>query len=249
MYYAVEDKQISRWIRATMPGYVLGGFIWAVLSIVTGDLRTKDESLLWAVPLVSIGCAGFVTGITQGICLHSLDARISAKSWAGVTVIGMVAGLLIVGAIGYGPYAINFAMSGATFVVQHTNSVPPDGPTIGLAITFLYFGSIFAFTCAAADGLVVGIMQWIVIRPYVREAYWWALINMLATGFAGVVVLVISCGVGLAANGLEAIQESAIKSLAIGLTVWSAMGFTIGAISAPLLNWLLRQPIEEGRLL
>jgi hypothetical protein len=161
----------------------------------------------------------------------------------------MVVGLFVVGVLWRSTFAVNFAISGAKFAPPFGGGMPINGPAIGLSAMFLYFGAIFAFVPAAADGLVVGIMQWTVIRRYVREACWWALINMLATGLAGAVVVVVSWGVGFAAGGIEAIQQSAIKTIVIGLIVWSAMGFTIGAVSAPLLNWLLRQPVDEGRLL
>src|SRR5437762_11844812 len=105
----------------------------------------------------------------------------------------MVAGLLIAGIAGAYPSGLNFAVTGSELSPPlDQGSLPVDSiPSyIGLGIALLYFGVVFAFMYGAADGLIVGLLQWFVIRPYVRESYWWALINVLAIAAAGAVVLV-----------------------------------------------------------
>jgi hypothetical protein len=252
MHYTVEDKSISPWIAKTTVGYLAGGFVWAALTIGTGYLKSNDSRLVWLVQLTSMGVAGIVTGLLQGRHLHALDTRIPARRWAAVTMVGMVLGLFMVGVLSLGTLALNFPVAGAAFSPSLDEGVVPGGSmvsSIGISAYFVLFGVIFASVYGAWDGLIVGLLQWFVMKSYVRESYWWALINMLAIAAAGAVVVLMSWIGGMAAGGHEAIQESDIRSASVGLLVWGAMGFVLGSLSAPILNWLLKQPIEEGRLL
>ncbi len=76
----------------------------------------------------------------------------------------------------------------------------------------------------AVGGTVLGVLQWLVLQRQVARAGWWVLAST----------------VGWVVGGLV----SGITDTAVG---WAALGAVYGAVTGPVLVWLLRQRAASGR--
>jgi hypothetical protein len=256
----MRDSLISPWIAATTTGFAAGGAVWALLSLLTGYLRANNDSLDWFVSLVSMGVAGIVTGVCQGLYLHRLTGKVPLSGWTIATTAGLVSGLAAVGAVGslvLGlDFTLNFSVSGAYLslspypLVAYGTEHPLLSTMVFIGTSFflLYFGSMFAFLLASLGGIIPGVLQWFLLRHRFRNAFLWAVFSALAVALSGTVAYVVSWCAGSFVGGATVVRDNPSLATLIGLITWCATGFTIGAATGPVVPWLQSQPLEEGTL-
>jgi hypothetical protein len=199
--------------------------------------------------------AGIVTGLTQGLYLQRLTGKISYLAWTGVTVVGVLVGLLVVGAFGgrgTGPnITLNFSVAGAYISFPLGQATGPDYSAemiFGTSLFILYFGCMFAFMFAAVAGIIPSILQWFLLRRHFRNSFFWTLFSVLAFALSGVACVAVSWLAGSFMGGAPVVRDNSVVAALIGLLGWCATGFTIGAATSPVLPWLQSQPLEEGTL-
>ena len=85
----------------------------------------------------------------------------------------------------------------------------------------------------AVGWIVLGVLQWLVLRARVAGAGWWVLANTLG-------LIVVPPVVGFVTWATGAPVDSAVG----GLLRWLAFGAAYGAVTGTALLWLLRQRLE-----
>jgi hypothetical protein len=253
----MRDSLISPWIAATTIGFAAGGAVWSLLALVTGYLATTNEALDWSVPLASVGIAGLVAGVSQGLYLQRLTGKITYRGWTCATIAGMLAGLALVGAVGSQVaglrLSLSFAIAGAylsqpLYGIDYTSDSYLMGLAAAVALLYLYFGCMYAFVLAAMGGIMPGVLQWFLLRRHFRNASLWTLFSSLAFALSAVVTVLVSWFAGSLVGGAPVVQNNPALAALIGLLGWCVLGFTIGIATGPALPWLQSQPLEEGTL-
>ncbi|HEX8597419.1 MAG TPA: hypothetical protein VF952_02785, partial [Chloroflexia bacterium] len=113
--------------------------------LLTQYLQSNNELLAWSISLASMSVAGLVTGLSQGLYWQRVTGKIPYLGWTGVTVIGVVLGLLAVGTFGSrgtGPnITLNFSVAGAYISFPLGQAAGSDYSSelmIGASIFILY---------------------------------------------------------------------------------------------------------------
>ena len=86
----------------------------------------------------------------------------------------------------------------------------------------------------AVGWIVLGALQWLVLREQVAGAGWWVLANTLGLIVAGPVVGFVTWATG-----------TPVDSAIGGFLRWLAFGAAYGVVTGTTLSWLLRQRLER----
>lgn len=97
----------------------------------------------------------------------------------------------------------------------------PVGVKSGSSVDIIVAG----YLGVALGGIVTGVLQWLVLRRLVARAGWWVLASTVGWLVGGPVFGFMSWAVGGPLGGLIS---------------WAALGAVYGAITGPVLIWLLR---------
>ena len=142
----------------------------------------------------------------------------------------------------------------------------PVGVAIGSSRDIIVAG----YVGVAVGGIMVGVLQWLVLRRQIASAGWWVLASIVAVAAVGVVVFVVGVvdtdvgwvlGAGLTGTVLGLLQWLVLRRQVAragwwvlagtvawivggpvgGFVGWAALGAVYGVITATMLLWLLRQ--------
>ena len=194
------------WVVYTILGYfILGAVTIAVIRFAPGGL------LLGAV----VGPLGMVVvALMQWFVLRGYIPAVRWLGWLLSTVLGQLVGMIM---------AVLVAVLLAPRIYLMLGGWQAN---IGGAVEFataLVRGVIF--------GLVIGFMQWLILRRYLQAAGWWVLAVTVAMAITSVISTLWLPDVG---------QEGFV---ALPLTM-SVTGVIVGAITGLVLTWLLRKPLK-----
>jgi hypothetical protein len=94
-------------------------------------------------------------------------------------------------------------------------------------------------------GVLLGVAQWIVLRRYVRGAFWWVpttLVGLpvgLVVGSVGGALVVACGGLGLTLLGRPDVASSGLGALVLGFGAGAVVEGGIAFVTGPILAWLL----------
>jgi len=222
----MSNRKTSSVGRAFWFQWVLANTVGLVVGLMVGFIGLLVHGALFG------AVVGTAAGIMQWLVLREHISR--AGSWAAACTVGGAVGGLVFEA---------FAKADLAEV------------TIARAFGGVVFG-------ALVGGFVAGAMQWLVLRQQVYRAGWW----VLASTVGGAVAFAVGGAVGGAVAwfvgwiGVEFLNQSipggmsaaedGIRHLGkiVGVPVVLAVGGTVaGAITGPVLIWLLRHFRSEAQ--
>ncbi|HEX8222145.1 MAG TPA: hypothetical protein VF914_23365 [Chloroflexia bacterium] len=148
------------WIVATIGGAFAGFVVLAVLAVgMAPVMRSIFGTNLDAFLAVCGVIVGLGIGVLQGRVLSGVLGRAVWRQWTVLTIIGVTAAL--------------FAVRLASPIIEGLYT----GFNRGNGFMAL---SVVAIAGGAVGGLVLGCVQWLVLRRYVARAAWWILSSMVA---------------------------------------------------------------------
>lgn len=208
-----------RWILANALGEALGlggtALIWALSVLYAGEGTGLYAILLLAAFSVLAGTLieGTVVGTAQWLVLRGPLPRIRWRTW----VLATGAGAFLAWTLGMIPSTLLSLGSGG----DASSAEPGEATVLGLALVM-----------GLALGPVLGVVQWLVLRRFVRRAALWVPANALAWGCGMVVIF---AGIDLALDG--GFSPGVVPILALTL---ACAGALVGAVHGLALVWLLR---------
>lgn len=160
---------------------------------------------------------GVVVGAAQWTVLHRAILQLHWQKWIGATAVGA-----------FTAWLLGMIPSTLMALAETEEAVATAQPEIN---------NLVLFSLAALMGLVLGpilaLPQWLVLRRYVENAFWWIPANALAWMVGMVLVFV-----GINLVPAEGITATVILGVAITLLL---AGICVGAIHGLALIWLLKQ--------
>lgn len=195
------------WVLATVVGGLLGIGIVAIASVIASHL--SNMSAVAFLHLVG-ALQGAALGLTQWLVLRRYIKHIGwwIVATAGGAIVAWLIGLKVI-----------VALTLIFFDGGMTETLP-----IGLVKAIFFLGMWV--------GAVLGMAQWLVLKPHVHKGIWWVVANAVAWGLGLLVALM---GATLAKLG-EFTIETALIQIATGATT----GVVVGAITGIVLVWLLK---------
>jgi hypothetical protein len=154
-------------------GYLAGVMLLAPL----GGNSVVGQSLQYLLVAITVGA---VLGLAQWQVLHDRLPTLPRRLWVGATGLGLAAPLMLTGFVGP-------IMAGAAGVVPGWRQIALQSDTIVATLGLVdSFPEALAAACGtgAMAGLMLGAVQWLVLRRYVSIAAWWMAAS-LAGGAAG----------------------------------------------------------------
>ena len=162
--------------------------------------------------------AGLVVGYAQWIVLRGYLPPIRAIDWVTASVVGGVAAWLL----GMVPTVVmSLAASGT--------GPPPEISVVTMTAIVLVAG--------AAVGVVLGIPQWLVLRPHVKRAGWW----ICATGLAWMVATPVFLAIVAPFTGDTVI----LLALMAVLGASAVTGAIAGGVHGLFLAWLIASDADR----
>jgi hypothetical protein len=208
-----------RWVLANALGEALGlegtALIWALSVLNTGKGTGIYAILVLAAFSVLAGTLieGTVVGTAQWLVLRRPLPHLRWRTW----VLATGAGAFLAWTLGMVPSTLlSLGSGGGTPPAE-----PGEATVLGLA-----------FLMGLALGPVLGVAQWVALRPFVRRAALWVLANALAWACGMVVIF---AGIDLAMGG--GLSPAVVPILALTL---ACAGALVGAVHGLALVWLLR---------
>ncbi len=227
------------WTLATTIGLCAGGAI-LVLATALGwrywetAWPSTAQSISSLVNMLMRFLAGATIGVTTGTAqwLILRTRPQTARKWVLVTVIGMAVG--------------NSLFPFAYLATETIISLLGLGPQV---IVDLYLSFRAVIAACAVHGAILGLVQWVILRRRMRRAGWWITANAVAwaAGIALILYLdiddvILSIGgrqphewISVTANFLDPILT------VVDLPVLLLLGIVVGAITAPILTYMLNQ--------
>ncbi|MEB3336107.1 MAG: hypothetical protein VKJ46_01500, partial [Leptolyngbyaceae bacterium] len=89
----------------------------------------------------------------------------------------------------------------------------------------------------AGVGTVLGLAQWLVLRPHSRQASWWVFASALAWAWGLLVAFI--------ATGIVILNGFSIQTILVEGAVGAILGVVVGAITGFALVWLLKPRLEN----
>ena len=216
-----------RWVLANSVGEALGLGITALLGVAVVSSQGKGTGVLATLVLAAIAVLagtlieGTVVGTAQWLVPRRRLPEMRWSAWALATG----AGALLAWTLGTVPSTVlSLRAPGG----REAASAEPSGMVV--------FG--LAFLMGLLLGPVLGFVQWLALRRFVRRAALWMPANALAWAFG---MTVIFAGVDRATGG--GFGPGAALILALTLT---CAGAVVGAIHGLALVWLLRPARRPG---
>ena len=164
----------------TMLGWIGGGIASLALEKILRDNIPADfaqTEVLWyrIAKLIASGLFGLIFAADQSIPLSNY---ISGWWWMFATAIGwLVANTVSTAWIAY-----------ISSIAVSTNQISPQ--------TVIFFG-ILSTAAYIFSGLWLGLLQWLVLRRYVKSAWWWNFVPSISYFFISISVLLVSLVQGL----------------------------------------------------
>jgi len=115
---------------------------------------------------------------------------------------------------------------------------------VGVCISHVEGVSLSGIEGWAAFGIVLGVMQWLVLRTRVHRAGWWILASLAALVLGGVAAEVGDHIAGFFHSKIAGIQSPI--DVAIDFAILAIFGTVREAITGLVLLWLLRHPILKN---
>jgi hypothetical protein len=248
-----------KWILATVAGFSAGFLLQALIAGLWGD--NQESAPILVAHAVALLLGGALLGILQYRVLRRAvnGSALSGSSLAptgGVILGATVAGIVFGSIAPYDP-AITFlvTLAGGALGGILTRWLMLRRPTgvagWGIAVSSLSLGLGFFLgyglggggvdflVASTMVGLIGGLVQWRMLRPYVRHAGWWAVTSGLGFSVSALIVAGVPALFGFY-DALYAAQGEALGDVII-LTMWGVLGgITAGAITGALLVQLLR---------
>ncbi len=144
-----------------------------------------------------------------------------------IAYLGLAASMILAGVLQWLVLRGLIAHAGAWLLANVAATAAVGALAFGLGLINRDAGWVLG---VAGGWIVLGVLQWLVLREQLVGAGWWVLASTLGLIVAGPVVGFVSWATG-APGG----------SLAGGLSRWLAFGAAYGAITGTALVWLLRQ--------
>jgi hypothetical protein len=205
-----------RWVVANALGELVGLGATAVAGVALAQLfaatLTTFASLAGAGAMILLGTfEGVVVGLAQWLALRRPFPALSRRAW----VLASAAGAFAAWTLGMIPSTlIDFgADAGAA-------------PPAGMSDTLMYA---LAAAMGAALGPILGLPQWLALRPHARRAAWWIAANAAAWTLGMPIVFI----------GASSAPAGGWPGLvATGLLTATAAGAMVGAVHGLALIWL-----------
>lgn len=200
------------WVGGRLADFILG---WLIHAVTGGMVGSEVGSLKRVIDLVVVALAhgvvfGAIFGATQWLALRRYLA--SPVWWTLASILGGVIAL------------VTSALGEAGGELTRVEGAWAIGRLVGLTMG------------AIAAGVIVGIIQWLVLRKVVPHAGWWVLISPVGWGVS---VL------GATAEIPGEVVAGLIGVLATGCLGVVVCGAISGAMTGAILLWLLRQSSQS----
>lgn len=206
-----------RWLLAATIGEVVSFGVPVLVAVTMNTVIGEPKNTLTAIIIIGTmmlagSVEGFALGFAQWVVLHHYIHKLACWRWVLATATVAV-------------LAWGVGQSTFTLLTFFTGAEQSSGP-----------GTLLMTVSAALLGFVLGAMmgfaQWLVLRPYIRNAGWWVLAS--AAGWA-MGMVVIFAGASIIPDG-----ASVALMVIIGLVSAAAMGATFAAITGIALVRLLQ---------
>lgn len=213
-----------RWILANALGELFGlGLTFLIgfgSTLLIGE--PQDNWLAVGMGLLMIasgGIEGVIVGYAQWWAMRKNFPDINRKTWMAATLIGALV-------------AWTFGSIPTTMMSMNTDQIgtPAVEPELHLML-------LMAGLMGALLGIILALAQWLVLRKYVRNAWWWLPANSLAWLLGMPVVF---AAVDLAQKAGSIVQALLIFVMALALT-----GAIVGAVHGIALVTLSHRRINE----
>jgi hypothetical protein len=174
-----------RWVVANLLGGTVGYLAGVMLLAPLGGDSAAWQSLQFLLVAVIVGA---VLGLAQWQVLRDHLPTLSRGLWVWATGLGLAVPLMLTGFVGPIMAAAAGVVPGWQQVAMQSGSIVA---TLGLANSF---PEALAAACgtAAIAGLMLGAVQWLLLRRYVQNAVWWIAANSAGGAISMLVSLWIS---------------------------------------------------------
>jgi hypothetical protein len=208
------------WSGATVGGAIIGliGTTFLVSGLLfIGPLASGSnlEALLYIFGVIT----GLGIGGLQGRVLSSMLPRHVWRQWTAVSAAGVTAALI---AIRLAWPLLESMYSGLISRGSDNSLARPEEGSATIALLAV------SLVCGAVGGLVLGCVQWLVLRRYVERAAWWIPGSIAATAVAGVstILILLAQSAVMPGQGLKGVYVFAIGVVCLpwpiiaGITGW-----------------------------
>jgi hypothetical protein len=213
----------ARWILANALGELIGLGLTFTVGISSVMLIGEPHGTLVAIALglmmaASGAIEGVIVGIAQWWAIQTYLPAVSRKSWVAATVIGALV-------------AWTFGSIPTTMMSIDTDPVATSAFEPEASLMYLMAGLMGALL-----GIVLALAQWVILRRYVDNAWWWLPANSVAWLLGMPVVFK---AVDLAQKAGSPVQALLIFAGALTLT-----GAVVGAVHGIALVKLASQEVQ-----
>jgi hypothetical protein len=176
-----------RWVAANLLGGTVGYLAGVMLLAPLGGASAVGQSILY---LLVAAIVGAVLGLAQWQVLRDHLPTLPRGLWVWATGLGLAVPLMLTGFVGPIMAAAAGVVTGWRQVALESGSTVA---TLGLANSF---PEALAAACGtgAIAGLMLGAVQWLVLRRYLQNAAWW----IAANSAGGAVSILAGLWIGIA---------------------------------------------------
>lgn len=155
-----------RWLLANLLGCTVGYLAGVMVLAPFGGDSVVGQSIQYLLVAVIVGT---LLGLAQWQVLRDQLPNLPRGLWVGATGLGLIVPLMLTGFVGPIMAAAAGVVAGWQQIALQSGSMVA---TLGLANSFPEALAAASATGAVA-GLMLGAIQWLVIRRYIQNAAWW----------------------------------------------------------------------------
>jgi hypothetical protein len=176
-----------RWVVANLLGGTVGYLAGVIVLALLGGDSPVGQSLQFLLVAVIVGA---VLGLAQWQVLREHLPTLPRGLWVWATGLGLAVPLMLTGFVGQIMAAVTGVMPGWRQVALESGSMVA---TLGLANSF---PEALAAACGTGvlAGLMLGAVQWLVLRRYIQNAAWW----IAASSAGGAISILAGLWIGIA---------------------------------------------------